>query len=157
MSVGVISLSVSGGLISLRAVGLLVGRLRNIAGSGNLVSCVLIALRHVTLSRLLGICASLRITRLPRISRLPLLIILLGVWILIRALIWCRRRLVSGNPALLKTILAADNRLASRHLRRLIHALCRLESGLLGLIGLLWLKRLLILVPRLLGLLVSLL
>ena len=59
--------------------------------------------------------------------------------------------MTAGIARLLVSALAANNRLAARYLRRLIHALGRLIAGLLGLISLL-----LGLISLLLGLLIAL-
>ena len=130
--------------------------LGNIAGSGRLIAGIGIA--HISLTGRLGIAVSLGISPLTRIPLHSLGIILLRIRILISSLIGHCRRLAVGIARLLVSALTANNRLAARNLRRLIHALGRLIAGLLGLIaGLLGLiAKLLRLISLLLGLLIAL-
>lgn len=130
--------------------------LRDITGPGCLVAGIGIA--HISLTGRLGIAVPLGISPLTRIPLHSLGIILLRIRILIGSLIGHCRRLAVGIARLLVSALTANNRLAARYLRRLIHALGRLIAGLLGLIaGLLRLiTRLLRLVSLLLGLLIAL-
>ena len=130
--------------------------LGNIAGSGRLIAGIGIA--HISLTGRLGIAVPLGISPLTRIPLHSLGIILLRIRILISSLIGHCRRLAVGIARLLVSALTANNRLAARNLRRLIHALGRLIAGLLGLIaGLLGLiAKLLRLISLLLGLLIAL-
>ena len=130
--------------------------LGNIAGSGRLIAGIGIA--HISLTGRLGIAVPLGISPLTRIPLHSLGIILLRIRILISSLIGHCRRLAVGIARLLVSALTANNRLAARNLRRLIHALGRLIAGLLGLIaGLLRLiAKLLRLISLLLGLLIAL-
>ena len=124
--------------------------LGNIAGSGRLIAGIGIA--HISLTGRLGIAVPLGISPLTRIPLHSLGIILLRIRILISSLIGHCRRLAVGIARLLVSALTANNRLAARNLRRLIHALGRLIAGLLGLIA-----GLLGLIARLLGLIAGLL
>ena len=130
--------------------------LRDITGPGCLVAGIGIA--HISLTGRLGIAVPLGISPLTRIPLHSLGIILLRIRILIGSLIGHCRRLAVGIARLLVSALTANNRLAARNLRRLIHALGRLIAGLLGLIaGLLGLiAKLLRLISLLLGLLIAL-
>ena len=124
--------------------------LGNIAGSGRLIAGIGIA--HISLTGSLGIAVPLGISPLARIPLHSLGIILLRIRILIGSLIGNCRWLAAGIARLLVSALTANNRLAARYLRRLIHALGRLIAGLLGLIA--WLLGL---ITRLLSLLLGLL
>ena len=123
--------------------------LGNIAGSGRLIAGIGIA--HISLTGRLGIAVPLGISPLTRIPLHSLGIILLRIRILISSLIGHCRRLAVGIARLLVSALTANNRLAARNLRRLIHALGRLIAGLLRLIA-----KLLRLIAGLLGLLIAL-
>ena len=135
LPVGIVTLIVPAGLITLGIVRL-VWRLRNITGARNLTALIRVSLRHISLSGALRISIPLAETRLPWVSLLSLRIILLGIGVLVCALIWGCSRLSSGVPVLLEPGLVSDSGLASRNLRCLVNALCRLIARLLLISGL---------------------